>query len=92
MNTYISTVQAGKIEGIRTPPRDGGTIELEGGEEVEVSRGYLNTRKPAVGGYYIKHTGEELFLSAAAFESRFERVTLAPAAEEPAEAPPNFDE
>lgn len=68
MNTYTTTVQAGKIEEIGTEK-----LLLEGDESVEVSRGYLQTRKPSVGGYYVRHaSGEELFLGAAAFESRFE--------------------
>lgn len=73
MNTYTTTVQAGKIEGITTEVSKGGKLKLEGEDkEIEVSRGYLQTRKPSVGGYYLIHdSGEELFLGAAAFESRF---------------------
>jgi hypothetical protein len=73
MNTYTTTVQAGKIEEITTQVGKGGQLKLEGEDkEIEVSRGYLQTRKPSVGGYYLRHANdEELFMGAAAFEGRF---------------------
>ena len=64
-------------------------LTFEGEKEIKVSRGYLQTRKPSTGGYYIRHaSGEELFLSEAAFESRFELADD----DSPAEAPLDPDE
>ena len=75
MKTYTSTVQAGKITAIQTSTGGDGLLAFGNGsgDGVKVDRGYMKSRRPSVGGYFIRYaSGEELFMSAGAFESRFE--------------------
>ena len=88
MKTYTTTVQAGKIEKV-FEREDGGMLVLEGGKEIEVSRSFLASRKPREDSYFVRYSsGEEVCLSAGAFEARFDAADhLAPDAAEHAESP-----